>query len=233
MRALAVPRDRSNMKVLASIVLILLLCQGALADADVTKKHVFYLHGAIIEKGDPRPVHPQYGLYDYPAIVSTLSSFGFHLISEQRDINTDYLSYASKISDQINDLIAKGVQAQNITVIGFSKGAMITVIASSLLKNDDVNFAIIATCGEWYESEEFLERLRLRGRILSIYEESDLAGSCHKLANRLPAPSSFTEISISTGKEHAAFFLPRSEWINPVTSWINRKTANKKRQSDA
>ena len=132
-----------------------------------------------------------------------------------------------KVSAQINGLIAKGIKAQDITVVGFSKGAMITVIALSLLKNDDVNFAIMATCVEWYESEEFLAGLRLRGHILSIYEESDLAGSCHKLANKTPSPSSFTEISINTSKEYGAFFLPRNEWINPVVSWINRKTANK------
>jgi hypothetical protein len=207
------------------MVWMFFLCQEAFSGAD--QKHVFYLHGAIIEKGDPQPIHPQYGFYDYPGIVSTLSDFDFHLISEQRGNNTDYLTYAQKVSDQINGLITKGAKAQDITVIGFSKGAMITAIASSLLKNNDVNFVIMATCGEWYEKEEFLKELRLRGHILSIYEESDLAGSCHKLADRLPAPSSFTEVSINTGKEHGAFFLPRSDWINPVTSWINRKTANK------
>ena len=215
------------MKILASIVFIIFFCQEALAGVDVAKKHVFYLHGAIIEKGDPKPIHPQYGLYDYPAIVSALSAFDFHLISEQRDVNTDYLSYAQKVSNQVNDLIAKGVHAHDITVIGFSKGAMITAIASSLLKNDDINFAIMATCGEWYDSEEFLKELRLRGHIFSIYEESDLAGSCQGLVNRVPAPSSFTEVSINTGKEHGAFFLPRNEWINPVASWINRKKPNK------
>lgn len=221
------------MKVLTTILFILFFCQDALADVDPAKKHVFYLHGAIIEKGDPKPIHPQYGLYDYPAIVSALSIFDFQLISEQRGINTDYLSYAQNVSNQINDLIAKGVDAQNITVIGFSKGAMITVIASSLLKNDNVNFAIMATCGEWYESEDLLKNLRLRGHIFSIYEESDLAGSCQNLANRSPVPSSFTEVSINTGKEHGAFFLPRDEWINPVVSWINRKTANKSSKRDA
>ena len=125
---------------------------------------------------------------------------------------------------QINDLIASGVKAEDITIIGFSKGAMITVIASSLLERDDVNFAIMATCGEWYENDDFLRGLRLRGNIFSIYEKSDLAGSCRLLSGRLPAPSSFTEVAIDTGKEHGAFFLPREEWINPVVSWVNRKT---------
>ncbi|ARN76326.1 hypothetical protein BST96_06740 [Oceanicoccus sagamiensis] len=219
-------QDRLLSFFLATIIGMLFFCQAALADSDMAKKHVFYLHGAIIEKGDPKPIHPQYGLYDYPAIVAALSRFGFTLISEQRAIDTDYLSYAQKLSEQITTLIANGTKAQDITVIGFSKGAMITVIASSLLKNNDVNFAIMATCGEWYETDEFLNGLRLHGHILSIYEESDLAGSCKKLAARSPAPSSFKEVSINTGKEHGAFYLPRSEWINPVVSWVKRETVN-------
>jgi hypothetical protein len=221
------------MKNFVLMILTLLSCQAALADTDMAKKHVFYLHGAIIEKGDPKPIHPQYGLYDYPAIISALSSFGFHVISEQRSIDTDYLSYAQNVSDQIIGLMINGVKAQDITVVGFSKGAMITVISSSLLENNDVNFAVMATCGEWYENDEFLSGLRLRGHILSIYEETDVAGSCFKLASRSPAPSSFTEISINTGKEHGAFFLPREEWINPIISWISRDTANKLTKRDA
>ena len=45
--------------------------------------------------------------------------------------------------------------------------------------------------------------------------------------------STVTGVSINTGKEHGAFFLPRDEWINPVVSWINRKTANKSSKRDA
>lgn len=210
------------MRVLVAFIGMLFFYQEAFAKPGISDKHVFYLHGAIIEKGNPKPVHPKYGLYDYPAIISALSEYEFNLIAEQRSIDTEHLSYAQKLSDQIRDLIAKGSKPKDITVIGFSKGAMITVITSSLLKNDEVNFAIMATCGEWYETEAFLKNLRLHGNILSIYEKSDIAGSCQKLASRTPEPASFIEVSIDTGKEHGAFFLPRKEWINPSVSWINR-----------
>ena len=89
------------MKFLSSIVLILFTCQTAIAVADTSEKQVFYLHGAIIEKGDPKPIHPKYGLYDYPAIVSALSTYDFQLISEQRQPDTDYLLYAKKLVSQI------------------------------------------------------------------------------------------------------------------------------------
>ena len=80
----------------------------------------------------------------------------------------------------------------------------------------------MATCGEWYDRDDFLKELRLRGHVFSIYEKSDLAGSCQSLSSRLPAPSSFKEVVIDTGKKHGAFYLPREEWINPIVSWVNR-----------
>ena len=193
------------------------------------KKQVFYLHGAIVEQGDPRPVHPKYGLYDYPAIVSALSRPNFYLTAERRAKDTDYLSYAENLSRQISELIANGTRAQDITIIGFSKGATITAIVSSLLKNDDVNFVIMASCNEWYNKGELLKGLRLRGHILSIYERSDeLAGSCQAVAQRTPPPSSFLELEINTGKSHGAFFIPRREWLEPIVSWINRTSGTAK-----
>lgn len=201
-----------------------LLCFHAVAEnIDSSHKYVFYLHGAIIEEGNLRPTHEKYGLYDYPAIISSLSKFDFQLISEQRQPDTDYFLYAKKIVSEINELFNAGVKPKNITIAGFSKGAMITVVTSSLLESDELNFVIMATCGEWYDSNDFLKGLRLRGNVLSIYEKSDIAGSCQSLVSRLPAPSTFIEIEIDTGKKHGAFYLPRDEWIKPLVSWVNRK----------
>ena len=211
------------MKSVLWIFSFLLSFQVVAENTEPLNKYVFYLHGAIIEKGNPRPIHEKYGLYDYPAILSSLSKYDFQLLSEQRQADTDHLLYAKKIVMQINELLTTGVKPENITVLGFSKGAMITVIISSLLKSEEINFVIMATCGEWYDQDDFLKELRLRGNVLSIYERSDLAGSCQSLVKRLPAPSSFIEIELNTGKEHGAFYLPRDEWIKPLVSWVNRK----------
>lgn len=45
----------------------------------------------------------------------------------------------------------------------------------------------------------------------SIYETSDMVCSCQFLINQSTNVSSFTEISISAGKVHGAFFKPISE----------------------
>ena len=64
--------------------------------------------------------------------------------------------------------------------------------------------------------------IKLRGHIFSIYEKTDVAGSCASVVERSPKLSSFRELAINTGKEHGAFYLPRDEWIEPLISWINR-----------
>ena len=189
-------------------------------EADDGNKYVLYLHGAIIERGDMQPIHPRFGLYDYPAIIKQLAVGNIELITEQREPNTDSVLYAKKVVSQVNGLVKLGVKPKNITVLGFSKGAGITIRVSSLIDNKNLNFAILATCGPWYDSEPDLLQLCLSGHILSIYEETDVAGSCKSLAARGSQVSSFTELAIRTGAEHGAFYLPREEWVGPVLSWI-------------
>lgn len=189
---------------------------------EILKKHVIYLHGAIIERGDPKPIHPRFGLYDYPAIVEALSTDDVVLIAEQRKPKTNPEAYAKLVVSQINTLITKGVIPSNITIVGFSKGAGITVRTSSLLANSAVNFVIMAGCGPWYETRPKLKELQLKGHILSIYEVSDRPGSCQKLVDRSPQITSFKEVALNTGKEHGAFFIPRKEWLEPVLAWIRR-----------
>ena len=50
-----------------------------------------------------------------------------------------------------------------------------------------------------------------------------MVGSCQFMNNQSTNVSSFKEISISTGKEHGAFYKPISEWIKPVKMWLGDK----------
>lgn len=189
---------------------------------DTTKNYVFYLHGAIIERGDPKPTHPRFGVYDYPAILEALSTDQWVLISEHRKPKTNPQSYSQVVVSQIETLIAKGIAAENITVVGFSKGAGIAIRTSSALNNKAVNFVIMANCGPWYDKRPKLKEFRLIGNILSIYEESDRPGSCQSLVDKSPSVTSFKEVVLNTGKEHGAFFQPLDEWVKPLLSWVRR-----------
>lgn len=181
--------------------------------------YVFYLHGQIVQDVGPRPTHPRYGLYDYPLILEALASDGITVISERREPGTGREAYAVLIARQVDELLDSGALPENVTVVGFSAGGVITIFASELLVDTDISFVILAACSGWIANAP---DIRLHGHILSVFEESDQAGSCDELASRTPRPLSFEELSINTGKEHGAFYLPDSAWLDPVLAWIQR-----------
>ncbi len=195
-----------------SLIVLCLLIAGDLAVAET----IFYLHGRIIEVEGVQPVHERFGLYDYLGTIEALRANGATVISEVRPADTNVVEYAGKVVEQIEDLIASGEPAGNVTVVGFSKGGAIYV--SSLLKSPEVNFVFLASCSGWISS---VPELSVNGNILSIFEKSDtLAGSCKKLVRRNSEIGSFHEIKLSTGKGHGAFYLPRKAWIEPLLSWV-------------
>ena len=108
----------------------------------------------------------------------------------------------------------------DVTVMGFSKGGAIAILASSRLRNERVNFVLLAICGggEWAFERSGVD---LSGRVLSIYETSDDYGqSCRSLVEAFTGVSDFEEIALSTGKQHGAFYAADSLWLDPVTEWI-------------
>jgi dienelactone hydrolase len=188
---------------------------------DPGARYVLYLHGRIIEDQGPRPTHERWGTYEYRKILDTLAADGLTVISEQRPPATDMDRFAEHVVQQVRALLAAKVPANHITVIGFSKGGGIAIRTSSLLKNDKVNFVFLAACGDGDFSES---KLDVRGRILSIYEESDEAGrSCAQLFAKSKGAGKHEEIRIAIGGGHGAFFRPRKEWITPVLAWVRQE----------
>ncbi|PHS24266.1 MAG: alpha/beta hydrolase [Robiginitomaculum sp.] len=181
------------------------------------EKYVFYSHGFIVEGSNETPVHPRFGTYDFPAIKTALSASDFNLIAYHRPANTDPAAWAEKLANDVHTLMAAGVPAHNITLLGFSRGGMITALASSKLSLPDINTILMASCGGWVKARP---DIKLSGRVLSIYETSDRFGTCQALVDHSKAVTSFTEIAISTGKAHGAFFTPREAWVKPVLDWI-------------
>lgn len=198
------------------LIVMSLIFAGDLAFAET----IFYLHGRIIEAEGVQPVHGRFGLYDYHGIVDALRANGATVIADVRSGNTNVVEYAQTVADRIEELIDSGEPADDITVVGFSKGGAIAIYVSSLLNNADVNFVFLAACSTWISSKP---ELIVSGNILSVYEESDtFAGSCKELVGRNDEISSFRELELSTGKEHGAFYLPRSVWVEPLLAWTAR-----------
>jgi len=181
------------------------------------ERYLFYLHGQIVEGSDGRPEHPEYGVYDYPAIVQALKSDRFTVISEIREARADGRKYAEKLAAEVEKLLADGVPPERICIVGASKGGGIAVAASSMLKNERLNFVFMGTCVNWITDWPELD---LRGRILSISEESDtVAGSCKEAFAASRIAPVFKEIRIHTGLGHGAYYRPIPQWTEAVGAW--------------
>lgn len=207
----------------------LLLSQSLLAgevytsfpeNIDASKKFVFYSHGYIVEGTNPKPINTKngWGLYDFPAIKNALSDDDYHLIAFHRPKDTEPYKYAYELSKQVRALVAAGVNPQNITIMGFSRGAFITGLTSDKVSDLAVNTIILAGCGRltWNSTSD----IKVYGHVLAINEKTDGSKSCRKLEEKSYGVKSFTEIQINTGLEHGAFYRPIPEWINPVKDWI-------------
>lgn len=190
---------------------------------DPAKQYMFYLHGKIIEEQGIPAISPDYGEYEYEAILKELSGYGFVVISEQRPKDTDVEEYARRITRQITILLDAGVPAENITVLGASKGAAIAIYISHLLENDELKFVIMAICHP--DEVEYLvqNQIYLHGNILSIYDACDeYAGSCQEYFS-LPENKGISqqdEIILDLGFGHGILYKPMDEWITPVIQWI-------------
>lgn len=194
------------------------------ASIDPEKRYLFYLHGKIIEDQGIPAVSPQFGEYEYLAILEKLSSYGFVVISEQRPQNTDGLAYAQTIKEQVTNLLDAGVPAANITVVGASKGAGITVEVSNLLENEEINYVILAICHPDNVAYFISNDIFLTGNVLSIYDSEDvLAGTCENLFlySADKGLSRYAEIVLYIGTGHGILFQPLDEWILPTVAWAN------------
>jgi predicted esterase len=185
---------------------------------DPNAKYVFYSHGLIVEGDNPTPESTRYGIYDFPEVKRRLSDKDYNLIAYHRPKNTNPKEFAKKLADNVLELIKMGVKPKNISLVGFSRGGAITIFTSNLLARNDVTFIILAGCGDYLNNNP---QLAMYGHVYSIIETSDeLVGPCNLFIDRSENIQSFTELSLSTGKEHGAFYVPLPEWINPVKKWI-------------
>ena len=187
---------------------------------DKNASYVFYSHGYIVQGDNEKPVHPKWGVYDFPAVKNALSDPSYQLIAYHRPANTSPFEYSEKLAAQINELLSNGVPAKNISLVGFSQGGFITAITSSILKNTELSFVILASCTSSLGRNK---DIRVHGHLFSIYETSDTVGSCNQVVARSgDSVSSYKEISISTGEEHGAFYRPIKPWLSPVKAWLKR-----------
>jgi hypothetical protein len=197
--------------------LLLLALLGTRGQAQAAPRYVIYLHGKIVEDAGRRPTDRAFGIYEYDAILDSLRRAGFVVLSDQRPPRADSDSFATHVAQQVDSLLELGVAPRAISVIGFSKGGWIAILASSRLHNPAISFVFMGACGPWaFERPD----LHVAGRLLSLYETSDSLGiSCAPMFARRGPGSRIREIALSLGLGHGTFFQPRSAWLAPAIAW--------------
>ena len=146
---------------------------------------------------------------------------GFTVLSEVRPKDTDPLAYAGKVAKQIEDLLGKGVPGRRITVIGASKGAVITMLVSTRVRSPEVRYVIMANCNEWVRENHHVD---LHGQVLSIYEASDDFGeTCEPIFRQSKDLGPHREVRLETGLKHGFLYRPMEEWMGPAVAWARRR----------
>jgi hypothetical protein len=187
------------------------------------EQYLFYLHGKILEDQGIDAVSPDFGRYEYGAILQELANRGFTVLSEQRPKNADVNVYARKTITQVNLLLDAGVPPENITIVGASKGAYIAATVSSLLKNERVNFVLLGACNPEMNQSWLQNQMALYGNILAIYDSIDeYAGSCEELFNFSQGKgiAKHQEIVLHLGMGHGILYRPLDEWITPIVKFL-------------
>ena len=182
---------------------------------DPQKRYLFYLHGRIVEEGR-RPTSPEYGVYEYDEILDRFLEAGFVVISEQRAKATDVALYGQKVAGQVRRLITAGVSPANITVVGASQGGWIAMLASTYLKNPNINYVFISVCRA---DPAFLSLVDLHGDVLFIKEQSEPASDCAQFRADATGIRRYQEIMLNTGLRHGFLFRPLYAWLDPTFTW--------------
>ena len=203
----------------ACSVLILSGCAGGVVSdvpskPDVSGKYIFYLHGSTEET--------EGSTEKFKAAVNAIAASSATVIADVRG-NTDPNTYAEKIKQQVDALIAQGVSPKNITVSGFSKGAIIALAASASVNKPEVNYVLLAGCSGELNAKYEVDPARAVGRILSIYDvDDDKFGSCSGIISE-SGQVKFKEIELETGKGHKLFRIPKDkfieQWRHPLVEW--------------
>ena len=165
-------------------------------------KYIFFLHGRFLKENGLHDDHPQYGKFEYAAMIQALAAADFHIVSEIGPAGTNAIDYAIKIVDQIDSLLKIGVSSSAIMVTGTSKGAYIAQYVSTFAKNSQLNFVFIG-CYRDSDLKEIPE-INLCGNILNIYERSDSFGVSalkRREHSTMDIPM-FKELELNTGRKH-------------------------------
>jgi pimeloyl-ACP methyl ester carboxylesterase len=214
----------------ASLVAACVLSSALVANAEEAgPRHLIYLHGRIVQdQQDARPRHPEFGYYELEQILATFRERGFVVTGGIRPKDASLMVSADRVVEQIQRLVAAGVPASRITVVGGSMGAAIALRASLRLQNPAVRYCVLGACMSQSVPLLLTEYgAKPAGRILAIREKSDeTSAPCPAWSGDAGPGATLVvrEVVIDTGLRHGFLYRPLPEWVEPVVEWAQPPT---------
>lgn len=201
----------------AMIAALMLLSLGS-----ARAEHVFYVHGCCIaDMNDPR-------VAAYQAVADEFGRAGFTVVFDRASVDVGdgaagTQRQAATVASQVLALMAGGEIAENITVVGQGSGATAALIASGVIANRRVNYALLGGCPR--NPAPAVDYATVTGRFLSITDTGDgESGSCQGL---MRDDVFYKESSVSS-PEGGSLFLRTDEealrlWLDPIVSFVTGK----------
>jgi len=187
-------------------------------------RHLFYLHGRIVQaEQSARPVHPRFGAYELEAILAAFRERGFVVHDGIRPQADTVASAAERTAAEVRALLASGVPADHVTVVGGSMGAAIALEVAARLDEPELRFALLGLClSESVRGRADRGEPRPAGVLLSIREASDdFTEPCPAWSGESPSNRrlSVRERVLETGLAHGFLYRPLPDWLEPVVAW--------------
>ncbi|MDI9239417.1 hypothetical protein QLQ15_10930 [Lysobacter sp. LF1] len=192
------------MRVLIATMLV------AASSAAIAEPHLIYLPSA--EAG-----------VDHDAIVQALDKQGFE-VTTLANAGENRLAYAKRIAKEVRALMAQGVPADDISVVGAGTSSAVAALTSARVGDRHVNYVLLGQCDPILKAEY---NFRMSGRVLGIHDDGDSASlSCRSLWIGSPKVSDRQEIVLDTGFGATLFHEPRAQWVQPLVEWSNGGRVN-------
>jgi len=155
---------------------------------------------------------------DATAVTDAFMGQGFtvHALSLEHG---GHAAQARTVARQVRALIADGVAAEDISVVGVGD---FTALVSAATGSSQVNYVLLGGCDADLKSQY---RFRMSGNVLGIRDSADSAShSCRPLWQSSPRVHERRDQVVDTGLGAALFDKPQAAWMDPSLNWASRGT---------
>ena len=207
-----------------SLLISLFVLSVVACGADNSTHYVIFLQNKILEDMPDSAFNQQYGSYEYDAIKAAFQDRGYVLYSEERPYGTDPDHYSWLVARQVDSLLKEGISPESISVVGTGKGALITMLTSAHIRNDQVRYVVLSGCNELVAHYFNID---LYGTVLSIREKTDYVWvSCDAIKDASKGVYRYEEVELNTGLQNGYLYKPMNEWLSLVYAWVEMYTSS-------